>query len=86
MSENRVLRKIFGCKGNGENYTMRSIMICTLHQIFSGRLNQGAICLNGKIILKLIMDCIQRAEDRNKQQAILRTVMNLRFIKIHGIA
>jgi hypothetical protein len=37
--ENRVLRKIFGRKmdeitGGGENYIMRSLMICTAHQIF----------------------------------------------------
>jgi hypothetical protein len=38
MLENRVLRRIFGpkrdeVKGSGENYTMRSLMICTPHQI-----------------------------------------------------
>ena len=38
--ENRVLR-IFGSKrdevsGNGENYIMRSLMICTDHQILLG--------------------------------------------------
>jgi len=37
--ENKVLRGIFGSKrgeltGNGQNYTMRSLMICTPHQIF----------------------------------------------------
>ena len=37
--ENRVLKRIFGPKrdevtGNGENYIMRSLMICTAHQIF----------------------------------------------------
>ena len=38
--ENRVLRRIFGSKrdevteqGNGENYIMRSLMICTPHSI-----------------------------------------------------
>jgi len=36
--ENRVLRRIFGPKrersqGNGEDYIMRSLMICTDHQI-----------------------------------------------------
>ena len=39
--ENRVLRRIFGPKwdevtGNGENYIMRSLMICTAHQILCG--------------------------------------------------
>ena len=39
--QNRVLRRIFGSKrdevtGNGENYIMRSLMICTSHQIFFG--------------------------------------------------
>jgi hypothetical protein len=39
--ENRVLRRIFehkrdGVTGNGENYTMRSLMICTAHQILFG--------------------------------------------------
>jgi len=39
--ENRVLRKKFGrktdeIKGNGENYTMESFMICNLTQYFSG--------------------------------------------------
>jgi hypothetical protein len=38
--ENRVLR-IFGpkrdkAKGNGENYLMRTLMICTAHQILFG--------------------------------------------------
>jgi hypothetical protein len=38
MSENRVLRGIFGPKrdevqGIGENYITRSLMICTAHQI-----------------------------------------------------
>ena len=37
--ENRVLREIFGHKGdgvvgNGEDYTMRSFRICIAHQIF----------------------------------------------------
>jgi hypothetical protein len=36
--ENRVLRRIFGPKsdevtGSGENYIMRSLMICTAHHI-----------------------------------------------------
>jgi hypothetical protein len=34
--ENRVLRRIFGywrVKGSGENYIMRSLMICTPHPI-----------------------------------------------------
>jgi len=39
--ENRVLRRVFGPKrdevtGNGENYVMRSLMICTLHPILFG--------------------------------------------------
>ena len=39
--ENRVLRRIFGTKrdevtGNGENYIIKSLMICTAHQILSG--------------------------------------------------
>jgi hypothetical protein len=33
--ENRVLRRIFGPK-RGENYTVRSFMICTPHQILFG--------------------------------------------------
>jgi len=37
--EKRVLRRVFGLKrdevtGNGENYTTRSLMICTAHPIF----------------------------------------------------
>ena len=41
MSENRVLRRIFGPKrveetGNGENYIMKSLMNCTLHPILFG--------------------------------------------------
>jgi len=41
VSENRVLRRIFGPKrdevtGYGENYIMWSLMICTAHQILSG--------------------------------------------------
>jgi hypothetical protein len=36
--ENRVLRRIFGPKshevtGSGENYIMRSLMVCTPHSI-----------------------------------------------------
>ena len=43
--QNRVLRKILGPKRdeitlNGENYIMRSLMICTPHQILFGRSNQ----------------------------------------------
>ena len=39
--ENRVLRRIFGPKrdgvtGDGENYIMRSLMICTAHPILCG--------------------------------------------------
>ena len=39
--ENRVLRRIFGPKrddvtGNGENYIMRSVMICTPRPILLG--------------------------------------------------
>jgi hypothetical protein len=39
--ENRVLRTIFGPKreevtGGGENYIMRSFMICTAHLILFG--------------------------------------------------
>ena len=39
--ENRVLRRIFWPKrdevtGSGENYTMRSLMICTTQQILFG--------------------------------------------------
>jgi len=40
--ENRVLRRIFGPKDevtgewSGENYIMRSLMICTYHQILFG--------------------------------------------------
>jgi len=39
--ENRVLRRIFGPKrnkvtGGGENYIMRSFMICTPHPILFG--------------------------------------------------
>ena len=39
--ENRVLRRIFGLKRyevmSGENYIMRSLMICTPHPILCGR-------------------------------------------------
>ena len=43
--ENRVLRRIFGhrreeVKGSGENYIMRSFMICTAHPILFGRSNR----------------------------------------------
>jgi len=39
--ENRVLRRIFGPRrdevtGGGENYIMRSLMICTPHPILFG--------------------------------------------------
>jgi len=39
--ENRVLRRVFGPKrdevtGNGENYIMRSLMVCIPHPILSG--------------------------------------------------
>ena len=35
--ENRVLRRIFGPKReSGENYIMRSLMICTPHPILCG--------------------------------------------------
>jgi hypothetical protein len=39
--ENRVLRRIFGPKrdditGSGENYIMRSLMVCTLHHTLFG--------------------------------------------------
>jgi hypothetical protein len=39
--ENTVLKRIFGLKwdkgkGSGENYIMRSLMICTAHQILFG--------------------------------------------------
>jgi hypothetical protein len=39
--ENRVLRRIFGPKreevtGNGENFIMRSFMICTPHPVLCG--------------------------------------------------
>jgi hypothetical protein len=41
MFENRVLRRVFGPKkdevtGNGENYKMRSLMICTANPILFG--------------------------------------------------
>jgi hypothetical protein len=39
--ENRVLRRVFGPKkdeltGSGENYIMRSLIICTAHRILVG--------------------------------------------------
>jgi hypothetical protein len=40
MFENRVLRRIFGTlrlQGSGENYILRSFMICTPHPILFGR-------------------------------------------------
>jgi hypothetical protein len=41
MFENRVLRRVFGPKGDevtgiGENYIMRSLMICTPYPILCG--------------------------------------------------
>jgi len=40
LSENRVLRRIYGPKrdeqGSGENYTMRSLMICTPYPTLFG--------------------------------------------------
>ena len=41
LFENRVLRRIFGHKrdevtGNGENYIIKSLMICILHPILFG--------------------------------------------------
>jgi hypothetical protein len=38
MLENRVLRRIFGTKyqGSGENYTIKSLIICTAHPILFG--------------------------------------------------
>jgi hypothetical protein len=41
MFEDRVLRRVFGPKrdevtGNGENYIMRSLMICTPYPILCG--------------------------------------------------
>ena len=41
VSENRVLRLIFGTErdevtGSGKNYIKRSLMICTAHQILCG--------------------------------------------------
>jgi hypothetical protein len=41
LFENRVLRRVFGPKrgevtGNGENYIMRSLMICTPYPILCG--------------------------------------------------
>jgi len=39
--ENRALKRIFGTErdeitGGGENYIMRSLMFCTVHQILFG--------------------------------------------------
>ena len=44
ISQNRLLRRIFGPKrdkvaGSGGNYIMKSLMICTPHPILCGRLN-----------------------------------------------
>jgi hypothetical protein len=41
LFENRLLRRIFGlkkvgAKGSGENYIIRSFMICTTHTVFFG--------------------------------------------------
>ena len=41
LFENRVLRRVFGPKrdkvqGNGENYIMRSLIICTPHSVLFG--------------------------------------------------
>jgi len=43
--ENRVLRRIFGAKreeikGNGEDYILKSLMICTAHKIVFGYSDQ----------------------------------------------
>jgi hypothetical protein len=44
VSENRVLRRIFGRRGRkwreaGEDFIMRSFITCTLHQILLGSSN-----------------------------------------------
>jgi hypothetical protein len=49
VSENRVLRRIFGAKrdevtGNGENYIMRGLKICTAHQILFTKNVIGGAC------------------------------------------
>jgi hypothetical protein len=41
MSENKLLRRIFGPRrdaatGTGENYIMKNSVLCTLHQIIIG--------------------------------------------------
>jgi len=46
--ENRALRRIYGPKrdevtGIGENYIMKSLMICTAHQILFGSSNTAAL-------------------------------------------
>jgi hypothetical protein len=46
VSENGVLRRIFGFKrdelqGSGENFIMRSSMICTAHPILCGYKNRA---------------------------------------------
>ena len=57
--ENRVLRRILGAKkdkvtGNGENYIMRSLMICTTHPILFGRsIEKNEV--GGRIILRWII-------------------------------
>jgi hypothetical protein len=45
LFENRVPRRIFGprrdaVQGSGENYILRSLMICTAHQIWVGWSNR----------------------------------------------
>ena len=34
--DNRVLKRIFGPQGSGENYIMRSLMICNPHPLLFG--------------------------------------------------
>jgi len=34
--QNRILRRIFGPKETDENYIMKSVMICTVHQTLFG--------------------------------------------------
>jgi hypothetical protein len=46
--ENRVLRRIFGPKGDevtgsGGNYVVRSLMICTPNQIFGDHIDKNGI-------------------------------------------
>ena len=54
MFEKRVLRRIFGPKRdevtrNGENYIMRSLIICTTHPIFFRVIKSKRISLAGRI-------------------------------------